>query len=104
MKKMSLAKLSRTVVSRRKALHMNQAALAEQTGINRSVLSRLEAGDYVPSIPQLETLGAALSFEPTDMFETERGETAQPPGRGWRWQAPAMWACRWRCYWPSSTM
>ncbi len=79
MKKMSLAKLSRTVVSRRKALHMNQAALAEQTGINRSVLSRLEAGDYVPSIPQLEALGAALSFEPTDMFETERGETALPP-------------------------
>lgn len=56
MKKISTTLLANIVESRRKAFHMTQAALAAQTGINRSLLSRLEQNLYLPSIPQLEQL------------------------------------------------
>ena len=50
---------------------LSQAALSEQTGINRSMLSRLESQEFTPSIEQLESLARALDFEPTDMFIDE---------------------------------
>ncbi len=53
MKKLSLKLLSETVVNQRNALKMTQTQLSEATGINRSILSRLESGDYIPSVSQL---------------------------------------------------
>ena len=60
--------LANTVVSRRKDKKITQAQLSKVTGINRGLLSRLESRNYVPSIEQLEALGEALNFDPTDMF------------------------------------
>lgn len=68
MKKLSMQLLADTVVSRRKAMKITQAQLSKTTGINRGLLSRLESLDYVPAIEQLQALGEALDFEPTDMF------------------------------------
>ena len=68
MKKLSLSLLSDTVISRRKALKMTQADLAKKTGMNRSMLSKLETQDYTPSIDQLQALGGCLGFEPTELF------------------------------------
>ena len=68
MKKLSPFLLSDTVISRRKALKMTQADLAKRTGMNRSMLSKLESQEYMPSIPQLQALADVLSFEPTDLF------------------------------------
>ena len=68
MKKLSMQLLADTVVSRRKAGKITQAQLSKATGINRGLLSRLESLDYVPSIEQLQALGEALGFDPTDMF------------------------------------
>ena len=68
MKKLSLSLLSDTVISRRKALKMTQADLANKTGINRSMLSKLESQEYTPSIDQLQALGECLGFEPTELF------------------------------------
>ena len=68
MKKLSLSLLSDTVTSRRKTLKMTQAELAKRTGMNRSILSKLESRAYTPSIPQLEALGEVLGFEPIDLF------------------------------------
>ena len=68
MKKLSPFLLSDTVTSRRKALKMTQADLAKRTGMNRSMLSKLESQEYMPSIPQLQALADVLSFEPTDLF------------------------------------
>lgn len=68
MKKLSMQLLADTVVSRRKAMKITQAQLSKITGINRGLLSRLESLDYVPAIEQLQALGEALNFEPTDMF------------------------------------
>ena len=63
MKKLSLSLLGETVVSRRKAMKLSQVRLAELTGINRSLLSRLEAGDYAPSVDQLLALAETLHFD-----------------------------------------
>ena len=68
MKKLSLPLLSDTVISRRKGLKMTQAELARRTGMNRSMLSKLETQEYTPSIPQLQALAEVLCFEPTDFF------------------------------------
>lgn len=68
MKRLSLKLLADTVVSSRKALKMTQQDLADKTGMNRTIIGRLESLDFTPSIPQLEALGQALNFEPTDMY------------------------------------
>ena len=68
MKKLSTALLADLVSTRRKEQSMTQQQLANATGINRALLSRLEKQDFVPSIAQLEALGEALGFEPDSVF------------------------------------
>ena len=71
MKHLSLHLLAETVVSRRKALKMSQSVVAEKTGMNRSILSRLEAADYSPSVDQLLALCDVLGFSMTDVIAEE---------------------------------
>ncbi|MCF0259850.1 MAG: nucleotide sugar dehydrogenase, partial [Erysipelotrichaceae bacterium] len=78
MKKLSMQKLADTVAKSRKEKKLSQQALAEKTGINRTMLSKIEARDYCPSIGQLEALAEVLEFDPTDMFAEERKETKAP--------------------------
>lgn len=60
--------MAQTIIAKRKEKKMTQQQLADATGINRAIISRLESLDFVPSIAQLETLGEILDFEPTDLF------------------------------------
>ena len=60
--------LADTVIRQRKEKHMTQKQLSDLTGINRTMISRLEKKDYQPSIQQLETLGDVLDFEPVNLF------------------------------------
>lgn len=71
MKTLSLPTLSSTVVSRRKALKITQAQLAKETGMNRSVLSKLESGEYTPSVNQLLAISEILHFDMNDLFIDE---------------------------------
>ena len=71
MKKLSLPLLADTVITRRKGAKMTQAELAKRTGMNRSMLSKLETQEYTPSIAQLQALAEVLCFEPTDLFIDE---------------------------------
>ncbi len=71
MKKLSLRLLAETAVSRRRALKITQAQLSEKTGINRSVLSKLESQEYTPSVDQLQALSEVLNFNPADLFVSE---------------------------------
>ena len=75
MKHLSLKLLSEIVVSRRKTLKLSQTALSDATGINRSILSRLESGDYSPGVDQLLSLSAVLGFQPTDVIVDDEAET-----------------------------
>ena len=77
MKHLSIARLAETVVSKRKSMKLSQSALAERTGINRSLLSRLETLDYTPSVDQLLALSEALDFDYRDLFVAD--EVAAEP-------------------------
>ncbi len=74
MKQMSLKLLAEIVANRRKSLKLSQAALSKQAKINRSILSRLEAGDYSPSVDQLLSLSAVLDFQPSDVIVDDEAE------------------------------
>ncbi len=68
MKHLSLQLLAETVHSRRKTMKLSQTELSDKTLINRSILSRLERGDYAPSVDQLLALAQILDFQPSDVF------------------------------------
>lgn len=74
MKKLSIEKMANTVINKRKEMGLTQAKLAEMTGINRAMISRLEQADYTPSIDQLQSIGEVLDFEIVDLFEEEKIE------------------------------
>ncbi|HAT4301689.1 nucleotide sugar dehydrogenase [Clostridium perfringens] len=68
MKKLSLSLLAKKIIESRKEKNITQQQLADLTNINRTMISRLESMDYIPSIPQLEKLGEVLEFEPISLF------------------------------------
>ena len=68
MRKLSTSLLAETIIHRRKALKMTQQQLSDKTGINRTLIEKLEAQDFCPSITQLEALGEALGFEPAELY------------------------------------
>ena len=69
MKTFSLSKLSELVLRHRKELNLTQHDLSDATGINRSILSRLEKQTYIPSPDQIAMLGNVLHFDPASVFE-----------------------------------
>ena len=71
MKKLSQSLLVKTILEKRREKKITQQELADLTGINRAMLSRLETGDFIPSITQLESLGEILGFEPISLFVEE---------------------------------
>ncbi len=78
MKKLSAALLAETVKKQRKAKHITQAQLAELTGINRSMIGRLENETFKPSTDQLEALADVLEFEVTDLYISTGSGTSVP--------------------------
>ena len=76
-----LTQLSNTLRNKRKALKLTQVDLSEKTGINRSVISKIETGEYSPSLEQLSALCDALSLSPATLFsgaETAGQTKAEP--------------------------
>ena len=71
--------LAEIVTSRRKTLGLSQAKLAKSSGINRSILSRLESCDYSPSVDQLLALSTVLGFAPSDVFADDEAGVATVP-------------------------
>ena len=57
---------------------MTQVQLAEATGINRGMISRLESCDYTPSIDQLQAIAEVLHFEVVDLFEDDTPVVHKP--------------------------
>lgn len=72
MKKLSIDKLSNTIISKRKDKKLTQSQLADSTGINRVMIGRIENKEYIPSIEQLQKLGEILDFEVVDLFIDEK--------------------------------
>ncbi len=72
MKKLSIDKLSNTIISKRKEKKLTQSQLADSTGINRVMIGRIENKEYIPSIDQLQKLGEIFDFEVVDLFIDEK--------------------------------
>ena len=77
MKKLSADKLANLVAGKRKENGLTQQQLADKTGINRAMISRLEKKNYIPLIPQLEALAEILGFSPEDVFVETLSETEE---------------------------
>ena len=77
MKHLSLSLLSSAVTGRRKALKVSQTELSKATGINRSLLSRLESGDYCPSVDQLLSLSEVLDFRVSDVIVDDEARSIE---------------------------
>ncbi|OTP12302.1 nucleotide sugar dehydrogenase [Enterococcus sp. 10A9_DIV0425] len=75
MKKLSQKLLAQTIMEARKSKKLTQQQLADSTGINRAIISRLESLDFMPSIAQLEILGNVLDFDITDLFVNDTTTT-----------------------------
>ena len=52
MKQLSLSKLAEIIIVNRKKKSLTQQQLSDVTNINRATISRIEAKDFIPSIPQ----------------------------------------------------
>jgi len=72
----SLERLSEIVTSRRRSLKLSQSELSRITGLNRATISKIEQGEYTPSIPQLQALSQALNFDMTEVFVNEKAAAA----------------------------
>lgn len=72
MKHFSSQKLAFLLREKRSEKKLSQQRLSELTGINRTMLSRIESESYIPSIPQLEALGDVLGFETDELFSKEQ--------------------------------
>ena len=78
MKKLSSSLLAETVKKQRKEKNITQVQLAELTGINRTMIGRLENETYKPSTDQLEAIAEVLGFEVTDLYiDTGSGTPTQ---------------------------
>lgn len=79
MQKLSKSRLADTIARRRKEQNITQAELANITGINRALISRIEQQDFMPSIEQLENIGDALHFDITELFINSDAEKLHSP-------------------------
>lgn len=69
MNKIDITKLSDLVKLKRKEKDLTQSKLEELTGINRQIIGRIELGQFIPSISQLEILLENLNIDFTDIIE-----------------------------------
>ena len=76
MKKLSIMRLSKVVKTQRKVLKLTQAQLAKAICMNRTLLSRLESGNYMPSMDQLLALSDVLGFDIADVLDAPDPEKA----------------------------
>ena len=79
MNTISYSKLSELISEKRKRKNLSQNELSNLTGINRTMISRIENGDYVPSLEQLNSLITTLEFDITETFDTPVDVTANKP-------------------------
>lgn len=65
----SMTRLADTVQKTRKARGLTQQDVQEMTGINRQLIGRIEKGEFLPSLPQLNTLSEKLNFSIAELLE-----------------------------------
>ena len=75
MKTLSTELLASAVTAKRKSNKISQVRLAELTGINRALISRIETQDFIPSVDQLLSLSEVLGFNISEVLSDSTEET-----------------------------
>lgn len=70
MNTISMTRLADTVQKIRRACGLTQQDVQEMTGINRQIIGRIEKGEFLPSLPQLNALAEKLNFNIADLLES----------------------------------
>ena len=79
MKNLSPQLLATVVSTNRKSQKISQIKLAELTGINRTLISRIETQDFTPSVDQLLALSEVLKFNLSDVINEKTGTPVEQP-------------------------
>ena len=95
MKHLSLELLAETVTAERKTMKMSQVMLSEKTGINRSLVSKLEKCHYTPSVDQLLSLSYVLGFDVNSVMSDDSETNFRLERKKLQWQEPVTSVCRW---------
>lgn len=82
MKHLSQRILAEVIKTQRNNLGLTQEQVSERTGINRVMVGKIEREDYIPSIPQLESLSELLQFDIDQIFVDELKRTVYTAFRG----------------------
>ena len=69
--------IKKVIKEKREEKKLTQEQLSKKTGINRAMLSKIENGDYVPSLEQINSLGEVLGFEITDLIQKENNKESK---------------------------
>lgn len=78
MKILSQSKLAETIKLKCNEKGLSKENLSELTGINISILDRIENHNFIPSIHQFQSLLKTLEFEISDMFVETSKSTSIP--------------------------
>ena len=68
-------RLAQNIASRRHALGLTQAQLAERIGVETETVSRFERGKHLPSLATLERLAKTLRCMMSDLLAEERPQS-----------------------------
>lgn len=82
MKHLSQELLAEVVKNQRIGKGMTQEQVSDSTGINRAMIGRIERKEYIPSIPQLESLAQILEFDIDGLFVEQMKPTVYTAFRG----------------------
>lgn len=77
MLRFSLNKFAQALKTKRIITKRSQEDLSNQTGINRSMIGRIENEKYTPTIQQIECLCGALDIKITDFFIDDSRDTKE---------------------------
>ena len=78
----SMLRLAETVQKMRRDLGLTQQDVQDRTGINRLLIGRIEKGEFLPSLPQLNLLSEALSFNINDLLDDDSEQELNYAMRG----------------------
>ncbi len=82
MRHFSQVLLSKAIIDSRKKKGISQDELSTATGINRTMIGRIERQDYIPTIRQLESLIDVLGIDYYSILEDEPSESVVKPKSG----------------------
>lgn len=74
MSSISINRLQETVRKAREKLSLTQQDVQDLTGINRLLIGRMEKGEFLPSLLQLNILAEKLNFDIISLIEEDKNE------------------------------